>query len=281
VRTLEPYKDGSGNEIVYDGDRVAHRIEVEFDGRNNKLVVAPNAEVTKLRVIFRGNDGVIEIGGTGITRTGLRFTLRVGHGSRIEIGENVGCQDRVFVSASEGADVTIGCDTMFATGVELRADDAHAIYSVRSGERLNPSRSIHVGEHVWIAKHALVMGGVTVGDGSVIGFRSIVTSDVPNNCVAVGAPARVVRRDIAWERPAVARFTEGHRYPPHGRKAARYWKLTRQDAVPSAARRTNAPRPARPRANALVPAPLRPRATTFARRLSALRARWAGNRRGK
>ena len=117
---------------------------------------------------------------------------------------------------------------MFAGGVELRTDDAHAIYDVRSGERINVSKTIVIGEHVWIAKHAVVMGGVSIGDGTVVGYRSLVTSDLPNNCVAVGSPARVVRRDIAWERPQVHRFPEGQRTPPGGRKSPQYWNLTQE-----------------------------------------------------
>jgi acetyltransferase-like isoleucine patch superfamily enzyme len=228
VSTLEPYQDGAGNEIVFDGTPIAKKIDIQFFGRGNRLVVAPEATVVNLRVMFRGDNGVVEIGRSTPGRNGMRFNLRVGHDSRVEIGENVGCQSPVFVSAVEGTSVRIGADVMFANGVELRTDDAHAIYDVRSGERVNVSQSITIGEHVWIAKQAVIMGGVSIGDGSVVGYRSIVTSDLPNNCVAVGAPARVVRRDIAWERPQVHRFPLGQRTPPGGRKSERYWNLTQE-----------------------------------------------------
>jgi len=39
-----------------------------------------------------------------------------------------------------------------------------------------------------------VLSGVTIGDGSVIGAGAVVTRDIPPNCIAVGVPARVVRR---------------------------------------------------------------------------------------
>jgi acetyltransferase-like isoleucine patch superfamily enzyme len=229
VGTLEPYRDGDGNEIVYAGTPIAKKIDIQFFGRGNRLVVAADATVVNLRVMYRGDNGVVEIGSSTPGRNGMRFNLRVGRDSRIEIGDDVGCQNPVFVSAVEGANVRIGRDVMFANGVELRTDDAHAIYDVRSGERLNVSKSIDIGEHVWLAKQAVVMGGVTIGDGTVVGYRSIVTSDLPNNCVAVGAPARVVRRDVAWERPQVHRFPPGQRTPPGGRKSERYWKLTQEN----------------------------------------------------
>ena len=50
-----------------------------------------------------------------------------------------------------------------------------------------------VGSDVWIGREALILAGVTIGDGAVIGARSIVTKDVPPYTVAASAPAKVVR----------------------------------------------------------------------------------------
>ena len=66
-----------------------------------------------------------------------------------------------------------------------------------------------VGNDVWIGREARIMPGVTIGDGAVIGAHSVVASDIPAYAIAVGNPARVVRRrfddetvaallDIAW-----------------------------------------------------------------------------------
>ncbi|MET9258311.1 acyltransferase [Streptomyces sp. NPDC003717] len=234
VRKLERYKDDQGNEIVYAGEVREEKIDIRFKGSNNTLVIAPDADIKDLLVIFTGDNGHIEIERTTKRRAGLRFELRCGHESKIRVGENVGCAGRTFLSAVEGVSVTIGADVMFAKNIEVRADDTHPIYDVRSQKRANPSKSIVVGEHVWIAKHAVVMGGVTIGNGSVIGFRSIVTSSVPNNCIAVGAPARVVRRNIAWERPEVVSRRPGEQHPRPGEKSEQYWNLTDDDAAADA-----------------------------------------------
>ncbi|MEU0160683.1 acyltransferase [Streptomyces sp. NPDC006261] len=232
VRKLERYKDDQGNEIVYDGEVREEKIDIRFKGANNKLVISPEADIKDLLVIFTGDNGQIDIERTTKRRAGLRFELRCGHESRIRIGENVGCAGRTFISAVEGVSVTIGADVMFAKNIEVRGDDTHPIFDVRSGKRANPSQSIVVGEHVWIAKHAVVMGGATIGNGSVIGFRSIVTKAIPNNCVAVGAPAKVVKRNIAWERPEVVTRRPGEEYPRKGEKSEQYWNLTEDDGTP-------------------------------------------------
>jgi acetyltransferase-like isoleucine patch superfamily enzyme len=225
ITKLERWKDDLGNEIVYDG-AFEQPVDIRVRGRGNRLIVAPTANLQDLMVSFHGDNGLIQIGATHVRRAPLRLELRVGHESSLTIGTNVGTAGRTFISAIEGADVTIGDDVMFAKHVEVRTDDTHPIFDVNTRERLNVSHSIDVGAHVWLAKHCVVMGGVTIGAGSVIGFRSIVTRSVPNNCVAVGAPARVVRRDVAWARPETVARRPGEKYPHEGEIPEPYWNLS-------------------------------------------------------
>lgn len=232
VRVLRSYRDDNGNEIIYDGAERKDQIRVKFTGKNNRLHVADDAKIVSLSVDFSGDGGEVKILPTSRPRTGLRLSLRIGYDSRIEIGENVGTTNRAFISAVEGASVRIGTDCMIATGIEIRADDAHAIYDVRTGKRVNHSASIDIGDHVWLAKNVIVMGGVTIGSGSVIGFGSIVTRNVPNNCVAVGTPARVVRRHIAWERPVLRTRPAGLDTPRKGEKTEQFWAMTEEPEEP-------------------------------------------------
>lgn len=52
---------------------------------------------------------------------------------------------------------------------------------------------INVGKNVWIGSGCQIMPGVTIGDNTVIGAGSVVTRDIPANCVAMGVPCKVVR----------------------------------------------------------------------------------------
>jgi acetyltransferase-like isoleucine patch superfamily enzyme len=56
-----------------------------------------------------------------------------------------------------------------------------------------PAKPIRIGRNVWIGFDCIVLPGVTVGDGSVVGARSVVTEDVPPYTMVAGNPARVVR----------------------------------------------------------------------------------------
>ena len=54
-------------------------------------------------------------------------------------------------------------------------------------------KSIHIGNNVWIGSNSTVLAGVTIGNNAVIGAGSVVTKDIPENMIAVGSPARVIK----------------------------------------------------------------------------------------
>lgn len=58
---------------------------------------------------------------------------------------------------------------------------------------------IVVGNDVWIGFEAVIMAGVTIGDGAVIGTRAVVTKDVPPYTIVAGIPARPIRRRFSKE----------------------------------------------------------------------------------
>ena len=53
---------------------------------------------------------------------------------------------------------------------------------------------IHIGKNCWLGAGVIVVPGVTIGDNSVIGAGAVVTKDIPANVVAVGTPARALRK---------------------------------------------------------------------------------------
>jgi len=55
-------------------------------------------------------------------------------------------------------------------------------------------QAVKIGKWVWVGAGSIIMAGITIGDKSVIGAGSIVTKDIPSNCVAVGNPARVIKK---------------------------------------------------------------------------------------
>jgi maltose O-acetyltransferase len=62
----------------------------------------------------------------------------------------------------------------------------------------NKLKSILIGDNCWIANNVIILGGVTIGNNVVIGAGSIVTRNIPDNSLAVGNPAKVVRKIEGW-----------------------------------------------------------------------------------
>lgn len=214
------YHDEDGNRIEC-GGRLGENVTVIFRGRNNALIVDRGARLSHFKVMFDCNEGICEIGANR-----FKGTIRVGESASVTIGDKVTCTAHCYISTAERASVTIGQDCMLASRNEIRADDAHPIFSVATGKRVNMPKDIHIGSHVWLGAGASVLGGARIGDGSVIGFGSIVKSHIPNNCVAAGIPAKVVRRDIAWERPHLTLDEPYIKPDATSIKKSPYWKLT-------------------------------------------------------
>lgn len=53
---------------------------------------------------------------------------------------------------------------------------------------------VMIGKNVWIGDKVTILGGITIGDNVIIGANSVVTHDIPSNCVAVGSPAKVIKQ---------------------------------------------------------------------------------------
>ncbi|KEY71718.1 hypothetical protein S7711_02946 [Stachybotrys chartarum IBT 7711] len=89
--------------------------------------------------------------------------------------------------------VTIGNRVMFGPFVSIfAATHETGVQSRRDG--VEYARGVVIGDDCWIGGNTTIMPGVTIGKGCTIGAGSIVTKDVPDFSVAIGSPARVVKK---------------------------------------------------------------------------------------
>ena len=126
--------------------------------------------------------------------------------SKIVIGNNFTIERGYTIRALRNSKIEIGEDCMLSYNINIRKNYGRSIFDVHSGKNINSNeemcknRNIKLGNHVWVGTNSLVMYNTDIADGSVIGAMSMVKSKIPNNCIAAGIPARVIRKDIAWSR---------------------------------------------------------------------------------
>ena len=88
--------------------------------------------------------------------------------------------------------VNIGANVFIGPGVCV-ACAGHAMDPSQRAEGIGTSKPVTIGNDVWIGANAVVCGGVTIGDRSVIGAGSVVNREIPSGVVAAGNPCRVIR----------------------------------------------------------------------------------------
>ncbi len=153
--------------------------------------------------LFVGHNGLLIVDGMtpvlykeGRIEIGRRFVVR-NRQTRSEIGAMEDGEliigDNVFVN--QGCSIvayrriSIGDNCLIGDFTSIMDTDSHELgpgMGVKTG-------AVEVGQNVYIGRNCILLPGVSVGDNSVIGAGSIVTTDVPPSCVVAGNPAKQIR----------------------------------------------------------------------------------------
>lgn len=121
---------------------------------------------------------------------GQSFSPEIIIGNHVSMMEN--CQVSCCSKISIGDGVLFGAN-VFVTD-NFHGDNSNDQMSIPPIDRpLDVKVEVIIGNNVWVGRNVCIMPGVHIGDGAVIGANSVVTHDVPAYCVAVGAPARVIK----------------------------------------------------------------------------------------
>jgi tetrahydrodipicolinate N-acetyltransferase len=151
--------------------------------------LSSEADTSVLRIREGGSlscDGVVSL------QRGIRIVvdggeLSIGHGT------NVNGSARILVRSG----VTIGEWCTLSWDCQILDNDFHTM--IVDGQRRPSTAPVTIGDRVWVGTNALILKGVTIGDGAVIAAGAVVTKDVPAHAVVAGSPARVVGRCDEWE----------------------------------------------------------------------------------
>ena len=181
--------------------KVLNHVKSSITHMGSVLEVLPNTHI----ILKRGSTKEDIIIHENVMLMGC--TLFSAHHGKIEIGNYTKIGDGSAVLCVEG--VTIGDYTAIATDVTIVDNNNHPLNpEYRQFMRTTPHGSdaragIHsdhkpviIGKNCWIGTNVRIQKGVTIGDNSIIAACSVVTKDVPANCIAAGNPAKIVKTDI-------------------------------------------------------------------------------------
>ena len=122
--------------------------------------------------------------------------------SKITIGDRVGISSSSFWISKEltiGNDVKIGADTLVIDtdshqiDYRLRKMIPHNSEEIKYLKSRIQSKTITIEDDVWIGAKCIILKGVTIGARSIVGAGSVVTKDIPSDCIAAGNPCKVIK----------------------------------------------------------------------------------------
>ena len=202
------------NKFVIDGNenRVEIRDNVEINGsdqqtifmqgNNNHIIIESGCRISNTSFFIVGSNNKITIS-KNVSTMATEFHIERDNNT-IFIGENTSMHGRgtktVHFALDEGTNVVVGEDCMFSNDIQIRSSDSHSILDL-AGKRLNQADDIVIGKHCWLGLRCMLLKGTEIPDYTVVAGGAICTKKyTESNTIIAGVPAKVVKRDINWDR---------------------------------------------------------------------------------
>ena len=170
--------------------------QININGTNNILVCEESVSLWNSRIDLNGDNSILYLSSNNFD---YAANISINGNNICFIGKNNFFNGNSNIVLSESKNVIIGDDCLFSYGISIRVADGHLIYHAKTKERLNFSKSIYIGDHVWLGQGSLILKGTQIGSGSVIGANSVLSNKiVPSNTTFAGSPARLTKEDTFW-----------------------------------------------------------------------------------
>ncbi len=135
---------------------------------------------------------IIHLGSYG-RQSRILPSAQLAFAENIFIGGEVDVSRRVIIWAGPKSKITIGNKTGIGPGSFITSDNNSMKAGIPIRDQQRNEADVIIGSDVWIGANSIILPGVTINDGAVIGAGSVVTKDVPENAIAVGNPAKVLK----------------------------------------------------------------------------------------
>lgn len=202
ITSTEDFASLEGNSLLGTPPSM-NNARVEFAGTGNVLYCEPGVKLSGT-IRFPGNDALVVL---CKSRHVYRLDITVHNGCLFYSGRDSYYNGALHAICSEGCHIVLGDDCLYSFGIWIRTADPHLVYDATTKSRLNPSKDVLVGDHVWIGQDAMLLKGTHIGSGSILGGRAVTSGELCSNASWAGVPARCLREDIFWDGASVHAWT--------------------------------------------------------------------------
>lgn len=196
-------KNSGNNNTINTGKNVI--VAGDVNGHFNTIKIGDSARESNIRIFVNGNNNSIKIDNPGFIK-GL--TIHVGNhipANEVELNihRNVSIEPGgSILMYNSGNKLKIDKNCMISKNLQIRCGESpHLIFDLESGDYLDNSEGVFIGEHVWIGEDVYITKRVTIPEECIIAARSVVTKRFTGSNLAIaGNPAKVVKENIQWIR---------------------------------------------------------------------------------
>ena len=175
-------------------------LNIDFTGENSIIEVSLSACKAFVDCNIRcQNNNYVKIDSTVHHIKGLNAFFQ--NNTKLIIGKNFSLNGAKIMLSEYDDKICIGNDCMFSWGIIIRTSDGHVIIDKKTNKVINYAENINIGNHVWLGQNVTLLKGAVISDNSVVGASSLVNKKFnTKNCIIAGAPAKVVKKNIDWDR---------------------------------------------------------------------------------
>lgn len=173
------------------------KTSINIRGRGNRVFVEKGlTRLINCRITILGDNNTIHIGkGCKLTDASLHIE---DDGGVITIGDGTIISGKTHLACIEGQTISIGEGCLFSANITLRTGDSHSIID-KDGKRINPSKDITIGTHVWVGNTVIILKGTIIKDNCVVATGSVLTGkEFPSNSIIGGVGGKVLKEKISW-----------------------------------------------------------------------------------
>jgi acetyltransferase-like isoleucine patch superfamily enzyme len=178
----------------------------EHSQPRNRLSKEDIKEVLRYLFSFKAIKGFINLVGWYIhDHVAPRAKMNIAGNPRIHPTASLRCGESIFLGknshinqycciwASKNSKIVLGDNLLMGPGVKIFSSNHSTKIGIPMNTQPYREKDIIIGNDVWLGANAVVVAGVTIGDGAIVAAGSVVTKDVPKNTIVGGIPVKPIK----------------------------------------------------------------------------------------